>query len=184
MFWGQRSVQNWPDCLDSAYKNHWFQPRSDSLTGITAIFVVSPLQGGNDYEIFNDPRTIGFTVYSPSDTVRLCRELFLTDSPPECWRPRCEHRLPRLLHHLPRGPDHGTGLGAPTCAQGWRWTDVTTDLSCVLILLLWKQMIGWGLRCRRRCVFFSPTAAMQSVFDLSVTCFASYVKFYELAVSR
>ncbi|CAG5897490.1 unnamed protein product [Menidia menidia] len=32
--------------------------------------------GGNDYEIFNDPRTIGFTVYSPEDTARLCRELF------------------------------------------------------------------------------------------------------------
>uniref|UniRef100_A0A1A8SH86 Phosphomannomutase n=1 Tax=Nothobranchius rachovii TaxID=451742 RepID=A0A1A8SH86_9TELE len=37
--------------------------------------------GGNDYEIFNDPRTIGFTVYSPEDTARLCQELFL-DSPP------------------------------------------------------------------------------------------------------
>ncbi|PWA33236.1 hypothetical protein CCH79_00013712 [Gambusia affinis] len=37
--------------------------------------------GGNDYEIFNDPRTIGFTVYSPEHTARLCRELFF-DSPP------------------------------------------------------------------------------------------------------
>ncbi|KAM9843738.1 phosphomannomutase 1 isoform 2-T2 [Aulostomus maculatus] len=37
--------------------------------------------GGNDYEIFNDPRTIGFTVYSPADTARLCRELFF-DAPP------------------------------------------------------------------------------------------------------
>nr|XP_057905304.1 phosphomannomutase 1 isoform X2 [Doryrhamphus excisus] len=36
--------------------------------------------GGNDYEIFNDPRTIGFTVYSPEDTARLCRELFLSDA--------------------------------------------------------------------------------------------------------
>ncbi|KAM9473690.1 phosphomannomutase 1 isoform 2-T4 [Salvelinus alpinus] len=32
--------------------------------------------GGNDYEIFNDPRTIGFTVYSPEDTARHCREIF------------------------------------------------------------------------------------------------------------
>ncbi|MED6257742.1 Phosphomannomutase 1, partial [Ataeniobius toweri] len=37
--------------------------------------------GGNDYEIFNDPRTIGFTVYSPEHTARLCRELFF-DAPP------------------------------------------------------------------------------------------------------
>ncbi|KAG9338835.1 hypothetical protein JZ751_025274 [Albula glossodonta] len=33
---------------------------------------------GNDYEIFNDPRTIGHTVYSPEDTARLCRELFFS----------------------------------------------------------------------------------------------------------
>lgn len=39
------------------------------------------LQGGNDYEIFNDPRTIGFTVYSPQHTARLCRELFFDASP-------------------------------------------------------------------------------------------------------
>ncbi|XP_023670191.1 phosphomannomutase 1 [Paramormyrops kingsleyae] len=32
--------------------------------------------GGNDYEIFNDPRTIGYTVFSPDDTVRLCKNLF------------------------------------------------------------------------------------------------------------
>uniref|UniRef100_A0A8C7XA81 Phosphomannomutase n=1 Tax=Oryzias sinensis TaxID=183150 RepID=A0A8C7XA81_9TELE len=37
--------------------------------------------GGNDYEIFNDPRTIGFTVYSPQHTARLCRELFFDSSP-------------------------------------------------------------------------------------------------------
>ncbi|XP_067875555.1 phosphomannomutase 1-like isoform X1 [Heterodontus francisci] len=33
--------------------------------------------GGNDHEIFHDPRTIGYTVESPEDTVRLCKELFL-----------------------------------------------------------------------------------------------------------
>uniref|UniRef100_V9L7Y1 Phosphomannomutase n=1 Tax=Callorhinchus milii TaxID=7868 RepID=V9L7Y1_CALMI len=32
--------------------------------------------GGNDHEIFQDPRTIGHTVASPEDTVRLCKELF------------------------------------------------------------------------------------------------------------
>ncbi|KAF3846750.1 hypothetical protein F7725_003828 [Dissostichus mawsoni] len=37
--------------------------------------------GGNDYEIFNDPRTIGFTVFSPEDTARYCREIFF-DAPP------------------------------------------------------------------------------------------------------
>ncbi|KAJ3600762.1 hypothetical protein NHX12_031737 [Muraenolepis orangiensis] len=39
--------------------------------------------GGNDYEIFNDPRTIGFTVYAPEDTARLCREMFFSTPPNE-----------------------------------------------------------------------------------------------------
>ncbi|KAL4647851.1 phosphomannomutase 1 isoform X1 [Arapaima gigas] len=41
------------------------------------------LPGGNDYEIFNDPRTTGFTVCSPSDTARFCRELFFKTHPTE-----------------------------------------------------------------------------------------------------
>jgi phosphomannomutase len=32
--------------------------------------------GGNDYEIFDDPRTIGHTVASPEDTVQQLRTLF------------------------------------------------------------------------------------------------------------
>uniref|UniRef100_A0A8C2DSR0 Phosphomannomutase n=1 Tax=Cyprinus carpio TaxID=7962 RepID=A0A8C2DSR0_CYPCA len=39
--------------------------------------------GGNDYEIFEDPRTIGFTVCSPEDTARLCREMFFNAPPNE-----------------------------------------------------------------------------------------------------
>ncbi|PAV20074.1 eukaryotic phosphomannomutase [Pyrrhoderma noxium] len=34
-------------------------------------------QGGNDYEIFADPRTIGHSVTDPEDTVRIVKELFL-----------------------------------------------------------------------------------------------------------
>ncbi|XP_053327843.1 phosphomannomutase 2 [Spea bombifrons] len=34
-------------------------------------------QGGNDYEIYNDTRTIGHSVTSPEETQRICRELFL-----------------------------------------------------------------------------------------------------------
>ncbi|CAE6447266.1 unnamed protein product [Rhizoctonia solani] len=35
-------------------------------------------QGGNDYEIFADPRTIGHSVTSPEDTMRILRESFLS----------------------------------------------------------------------------------------------------------
>ncbi|THV03520.1 eukaryotic phosphomannomutase [Dendrothele bispora CBS 962.96] len=34
-------------------------------------------KGGNDYEIFTDPRTIGHSVSSPNDTIRILKELFL-----------------------------------------------------------------------------------------------------------
>ncbi|CAN0390107.1 unnamed protein product [Ectocarpus sp. 12 AP-2014] len=33
--------------------------------------------GGNDFEIFESPRTIGHTVTSPEDTMKQCKELFL-----------------------------------------------------------------------------------------------------------
>ncbi|KAM3914737.1 phosphomannomutase 1 isoform 1-T1 [Leptodactylus fuscus] len=35
--------------------------------------------GGNDYEIYIDPRTVGHTVESPEDTVRRCRQLFFPE---------------------------------------------------------------------------------------------------------
>ena len=35
-------------------------------------------QGGNDYEIFSDSRTIGHTVTSPEDTARILKELFFS----------------------------------------------------------------------------------------------------------
>lgn len=35
-------------------------------------------EGGNDYEIFSDPRTIGHTVKGPQDTMRVLKELFFT----------------------------------------------------------------------------------------------------------
>ncbi|KAH9176051.1 eukaryotic phosphomannomutase [Lactarius sanguifluus] len=33
-------------------------------------------KGGNDYEIFADPRTVGHTVSSPADTAKILREIF------------------------------------------------------------------------------------------------------------
>ena len=36
------------------------------------------MPGGNDYEIFSDPRTIGHTVASPDETQKICTELFMS----------------------------------------------------------------------------------------------------------
>lgn len=38
------------------------------------------LQGGNDYEIYESPRTIGHAVTSPFDTISQCRKLFMEPS--------------------------------------------------------------------------------------------------------
>lgn len=35
------------------------------------------VQGGNDFEIFSSPKTLGHTVNSPVDTIGQCRELFI-----------------------------------------------------------------------------------------------------------
>ncbi|KAG8691607.1 Phosphomannomutase [Ceratobasidium sp. 423] len=35
-------------------------------------------QGGNDYEIYSDPRTIGHSVTTPEDTMRILRKMFLS----------------------------------------------------------------------------------------------------------
>ena len=39
---------------------------------------VQTYKGGNDYEIFEDERTIGHTVTSPDDTLQQLEELFLS----------------------------------------------------------------------------------------------------------
>lgn len=36
------------------------------------------LQGGNDHEIFSDPRTVGHSVTSPLDTIRILTEMFFS----------------------------------------------------------------------------------------------------------
>ncbi|XP_050810840.1 phosphomannomutase 1 isoform X2 [Gopherus flavomarginatus] len=35
--------------------------------------------GGNDYEIYDDPRTVGHSVQSPQDTVRRCQEIIFPE---------------------------------------------------------------------------------------------------------
>jgi phosphomannomutase len=51
------------------------------VTGFDAIhfFGDKTFEGGNDFEIFVDPRTIGHTVTSPENTIQLCKELFLSN---------------------------------------------------------------------------------------------------------
>lgn len=42
--------------------------------------VSASVQGGNDFEIYADPRTVGHSVVSPQDTVQRCREIFFPET--------------------------------------------------------------------------------------------------------
>ncbi len=48
------------ECIDRVYYGTW------------------DLQGGNDFEIYGSPKTIGHTVVSPADTMAQCRALFFS----------------------------------------------------------------------------------------------------------
>lgn len=103
-------------------------------------FIILPvlsLQGGNDYEIFNDPRTIGYTVYCPEDTARLCQELFFDAAPRESWR----SELPPLPPELP-------ALGP--CCHNQHFEPRLSKMRLLIpsILLIWMDS--------RRVFAFSP----------------------------
>ncbi|MEQ2188666.1 hypothetical protein GOODEAATRI_017322 [Goodea atripinnis] len=70
---GQISFDVFPDgwdkryCLDIVEKDNY---------STIHFFGDKTKPGGNDYEIFSDPRTVGHEVSCPEDTLRLCEELF------------------------------------------------------------------------------------------------------------
>ncbi|XP_048407684.1 phosphomannomutase 2 isoform X2 [Stegostoma tigrinum] len=70
---GQISFDVFPDGWDKRYCLGILE--SDNYETIH-FFGDKTLPGGNDYEIFSDPRTIGHSVTSPEDTRRICDELF------------------------------------------------------------------------------------------------------------
>ena len=45
------------------------------MFNLTCLFLV---QGGNDYEIYSDQRTIGHAVSCPEETRQLCQQLFFS----------------------------------------------------------------------------------------------------------
>lgn len=57
---------------------HWWPPRSPSLDR-RPWMMCGILQGGNDFEIFAHPRTIGHTTTGPEDTLRQASALFFAD---------------------------------------------------------------------------------------------------------
>ena len=70
---GQISVDVFPNGWDKTYCLQFVREHYDKIY----FFGDKTYEGGNDYEIFNSPETIGFTVKSPEETERLLYELFI-----------------------------------------------------------------------------------------------------------
>jgi len=70
---GQISFDVFPTGWDKTYA---LQHVEDEHFEEIHFFGDKSYKGGNDYEIYNDPRTIGHAVNSPADTIRILNELF------------------------------------------------------------------------------------------------------------
>jgi len=70
---GQISFDVFPHGWDKTY---CLQHVADEKFEEIHFFGDKTYKGGNDYEIFSDPRTIGHTVTSPEDTARILKEMF------------------------------------------------------------------------------------------------------------
>ena len=57
----------------------WEPPPSTTCVHLPSLPFLH-VQGGNDCEIYTDPRTVGHSVVSPQDTVQRCRELFFPET--------------------------------------------------------------------------------------------------------
>lgn len=70
---GQISIDVFPDGWDKRYcLGHVEEGNYETVY----FFGDKTMPGGNDHEIFTDPRTVGYTVTAPEDTRRICQELF------------------------------------------------------------------------------------------------------------
>lgn len=70
---GQISFDVFPTGWDKTYA---LQHVADEGFKEIHFFGDKSYKGGNDYEIYNDPRTIGHAVNSPADTIRILKDLF------------------------------------------------------------------------------------------------------------
>ncbi|KAI9819052.1 MAG: Phosphomannomutase [Thelocarpon impressellum] len=77
---GQISFDVFPKGWDKTYCLQHVEAEAKQPSGVTYstihFFGDKTYEGGNDYEIFEDPRTIGHSVTSPEDTAREVKALF------------------------------------------------------------------------------------------------------------
>jgi phosphomannomutase len=69
---GQISIDVFPTGWDKRYALQFVESKYDKIY----FFGDKTMKGGNDYEIFNDPRVIGNTVVTFNDTIEILQKLF------------------------------------------------------------------------------------------------------------
>ncbi|DBA67378.1 TPA: hypothetical protein ACH3X2_001670 [Trebouxia sp. C0005] len=70
---GQISFDIFPQGWDKTFCLQYVEKEYDEIH----FFGDKTYEGGNDYEIYQSPKTIGHAVNSPIDTIGQCRELFI-----------------------------------------------------------------------------------------------------------
>lgn len=80
---GQISFDVFPKGWDKTYCLKHIETEAETSKGLSGVkyktihfFGDKCFQGGNDYEIYSDTRTIGHAVKGPEDTIRLLKEIF------------------------------------------------------------------------------------------------------------
>lgn len=80
---GQISFDVFPTGWDKTYCLRHIEAEKDTSKGLSGIdyknihfFGDKAYKGGNDYEIYEDSRTIGHSVKNPEDTMKILNELF------------------------------------------------------------------------------------------------------------
>ena len=73
---GQISFDVFPAGWDKTFCLQYLEPPHEKGIVNVHFFGDKTSPGGNDFEIFTSEKTIGHSVTSPDDTVRICKELF------------------------------------------------------------------------------------------------------------
>ena len=70
---GQISIDIFPKGWDKTYCLQFVENKYDNIY----FFGDRTMEGGNDFEIFNDSRTISYSVQTPEDTINYINKLFI-----------------------------------------------------------------------------------------------------------
>jgi phosphomannomutase len=77
---GQISFDVFPAGWDKTFALQFLEPPYEPAGTFKEVhfFGDKTYKGGNDYEIYESPKTIGHSVTCPADTIKICKELFMS----------------------------------------------------------------------------------------------------------